>query len=71
MADEAYKNRVLTPREAFARVGISRVTAWKMWKVGKFPRPIQITEGRNGFVEAEIDAWIEAKIADRDARGAA
>jgi prophage regulatory protein len=71
MADEAKNNRILTPREAYARVGISRVTAWKLWKVGKFPRPIQITEGRNGFIEREIDAWIDAKIAARDARGTA
>jgi len=42
----------------------------KMYKAKAFPRPVKLGIGRNArgaFIESEIDAWIEAKIAERDA----
>jgi hypothetical protein len=35
-------------------------------KAGKFPRAVKVGENRNAWIEAEIDAHIEAKIAERD-----
>ena len=34
---------------------------------GKFPRPVQISAKRIGWIEAEITAWAEARVAERDA----
>ena len=37
---------------------------------GKFPRPVKYGQESNSsvrFVEAEVAAWIEARIAERDA----
>ena len=31
-----------------------------------FPRPVPLGENSVGFVEAEIDAWLEARAAERD-----
>lgn len=55
--------RFLSPREAYSRVGLSRVTAWKMRKVGQFPEPIQISTGRKAYLESDIDAWIDGRVA--------
>jgi prophage regulatory protein len=49
-------------------VGYSRAHIDRLVKARKFPRPIKLGENRNAWVEAEIDAWIEQRIADRDAR---
>ena len=45
----------------------------KLVKAGAFPRPIKLGQGRgatSAFVESEIDAWLEAKIAERDEEAA-
>lgn len=40
----------------------------RLGKAGRFPRPIHLGGGRRiAFVEAEIDAYVEAQIAARDA----
>jgi prophage regulatory protein len=37
-------------------------------KAGKFPAPIKVGQNRIGWVESEIDEWLNVKIAERDAR---
>jgi len=49
-------------------VSYSRAHIDRLVKAGKFPRPIKLGDNRNAWIEAEIDAWIEARIADRDAK---
>jgi len=34
-----------------------------------FPKPVRLGKNSVAFVEAEIDAWIESRIADRDDQG--
>ena len=33
----------------------------------KFPKPVELGENSVGFVEAELDAWLEARAAEREA----
>ena len=36
-------------------------------KEGKFPKTVMLGQGHSvGFIESEIDAWIESLIAERD-----
>jgi prophage regulatory protein len=50
----------------------SRAHLARLEREGKFPRRVLIGAGRiGGYIEAELDAWIEAKIAERDAEVAA
>ena len=59
---------LLSIRETCTRVTLSRTTLWQKVKRGEFPRPIALGDGiRKAFVASEIDAWIEARIAERDA----
>jgi prophage regulatory protein len=46
----------------------SKPHLWRLEKAGLFPRRVPIGAGRYGYVEAEIDAYIGQKIAERDAR---
>ena len=49
----------------------SKPHLWRLEKANKFPKRVPIGAGRYGYVETEIDAYIEQKIAERDARSAA
>jgi prophage regulatory protein len=40
---------------------------WRLEKVGRFPRRVKLGPNSVGWVSTEIDAWIEARIAERDA----
>ena len=64
---------VLLDREALKARGItySPVTLWRRAKAGTFPKPVKLSRTRNGWVASEIDAWIEARTAERDATQAA
>ncbi|WP_192384091.1 helix-turn-helix transcriptional regulator [Mesorhizobium silamurunense] len=62
--------QILSIKETAKRVGICRSTLLKLTRDGKFPRLVQITLKRKGFVDSEIDAWINARIAERDAEAA-
>ena len=46
----------------------SRVHIHRLVKAGKFPAPIKVGQNRIGWVESEIDEWLNVKIAERDAR---
>jgi prophage regulatory protein len=47
-------------------ISYSRPHLYRLIKAKKFPKPISLGENRIGFVESEIDAWIAAKITERD-----
>lgn len=52
-----------------ARTGLSSSTIWLKVKHGEFPQPVRISgpSGRAvGWVSAEVDDWIAARIAERD-----
>jgi prophage regulatory protein len=59
----------LIPHDALAAKGIlySKPTLWRREKAGTFPKRVAIGAGRYGYVESEIDTFIETLIADRDA----
>lgn len=47
-------------------LGVSRSTFYQLLKQPSFPQPIAISEGRKAMVVAELEAWIEARISERD-----
>jgi prophage regulatory protein len=59
----------LISHDALASKGItySKPTLWRKEKAGTFPKRVAIGAGRYGYVETEIDAFIAALIAARDA----
>lgn len=47
-----------------ARTGLSRSTIYMRIAEGTFPKSISLGGRAIGFLEAEIDAWLDARIAD-------
>jgi prophage regulatory protein len=47
-------------------IDFCRAHIWRMVSGGKFPQPVRLGTNRIRWVESEIDAWIEERIADRD-----
>jgi prophage regulatory protein len=59
--------RLISPKDAAAATTMSRVLLSMMAKEGKFPPPVKIGEKRVAYVRAEVEAWIDARIAARAA----
>jgi prophage regulatory protein len=55
--------RILRLREVQSKVGLKRDSIYRGCAAGWFPRPIKISARATGWIESEIDAFIEARIA--------
>ncbi len=53
--------RLLRTNELIRRTGLSRSTLWRLERDGKFPKRRQIGAGAVGWLEHEIDEWIEKR----------
>lgn len=53
------------------RTGKSRTTIYRDIAAGTFPRPLKIGERASAWDSREVDAWIAARIAERDAKAVA
>ncbi|MYZ47335.1 helix-turn-helix transcriptional regulator [Propylenella binzhouense] len=63
---------LLSIRRVMDRLNVGRTSLWKLSKDDPtFPKPVQVTPGRKAFVANEINAWIAARIAERDQAGRA
>lgn len=47
-----------------ARTGLSRSTIYQRISEGRFPKPISLGGRAVGWIEAEINNWLEERIAD-------
>ena len=60
--------RVLRMKQLIERTNLSRATLYVlMSKDATFPRKIKLAERSIGFLEAEVEAWIEARAQLRGA----
>jgi prophage regulatory protein len=48
-------------------IAFSRAHIYRLINKRKFPMAVRIGEARVAFLESEIDAWIDERIAERDA----
>ena len=64
------KLRLVRMRETERRVGLCEDQIGNLEKAGKFPRRVRISERAIGYVEHELDAWLEARVAARDQQAA-
>ncbi|WP_370870384.1 helix-turn-helix transcriptional regulator [Hydrogenophaga sp.] len=53
--------RILRRPEVLQRVGLSRTAVYNLQKAGAFPAHVLITPRCAGWLEAEIDEWIESR----------
>ena len=55
-------SRFVDWRTVRGRVSLSRSTVWRKIREGSFPAPIRISQGRVGWLEADIERWINAQL---------
>ncbi len=51
-------------------IRFSRQHLHRLIRQGRFPRPVKIGANRNAWLTTEINDWIAARIAERDAEAA-
>jgi len=58
----------LIPYEALKAkcIPYSKPHLWRLERADKFPKRVPIGAGRYAYIEAEVDSWIDARIAARD-----
>ncbi len=59
--------RILDKKALREKVPYSDAQIWRLEKAGRFPRRVSLGDNRVGWLESEIDDWIEARVAARDA----
>jgi prophage regulatory protein len=55
--------RFLRMSEVENRVGLNKRTIQRMVKIGSFPQPVRLHERSIGFVQAEVERWMTARLA--------
>jgi len=48
------------------RTGLSKSTIYARAAAGDFPKPVPLGNSLSGWVEDEVQAWIDARISERD-----
>lgn len=63
--------RILSIEDLRALKGINYhpSSLWRKSKAGSFPKPIKLGANKVGWIEGEIDAWLEARVQERDLGG--
>jgi prophage regulatory protein len=58
---DAPKTRILPLQIVLRMVPISRTSIWRLEREGKFPKHVQVSVNRIGWIEGDIEAWIAEK----------
>lgn len=53
--------RILHPAVVCDRTSVSRTTLWRMVKQGAFPAPVRLSNNRIGWLETDIQSWLDAQ----------
>jgi prophage regulatory protein len=59
-------SRIIRLAEVKNLTGISRSQIYELIKKGKFPKQINLGARAVGWLESEVQEWIQQRIADRD-----
>ncbi|MGE3907142.1 MAG: helix-turn-helix transcriptional regulator [Reyranellaceae bacterium] len=59
-------NNILRLPDVKRKTGQSRSTIYDKVQRQEFPAPVKIGERAVGWIEAEVEAWVEARIEERD-----
>ena len=62
MSKKTGNKRFLREPQVQDKTGLSRVTLWRLEKLGRFPARVQLTDGAVGWLESDIDDWIDQKV---------
>ncbi len=60
------QERLMKLDEVKQETRLSRSSIYRLAKTGDFPKPIKLGERSSGWLESEINAWIDSRIEQRD-----
>ncbi len=55
--------KILRKPEVLNRTGLSHVTIWRLEKKGDFPQRVKLGARAVGWIESDIEKWIETRRA--------
>jgi prophage regulatory protein len=58
--------RILRKRRVAEVTGLPVPTIYRLMSLGNFPEPVSLSERTVGWIEAEIQEWLQARVAERD-----
>jgi prophage regulatory protein len=58
--------RIIRLKEVMSVTGLARSTVYRYVSDGSFPRPVDLGERCVGWLEAEVQGWISARVEARD-----
>lgn len=58
--------RILRLRQVVGRVGLSRSQIYALMQIGRFPKSISLGARAVGWLEAEVEAWINDRALKRE-----
>jgi prophage regulatory protein len=61
MGENAMHDTVIKIAEVSYQTGLSRATIYREIKAGNFPKQLQLSPQRVGWLQCEIDAWKSAR----------
>jgi prophage regulatory protein len=56
---------ILRLSSVMAKIGLRRSSIYKLMSKGTFPKPILLGERAVGWLESDLDAWIQARLDER------
>ncbi len=59
-------SRIIREKECRNVTGLSRQYRWTLEQEGKFPKRVPLGPKAIGWVEAEVQDWLAAQMAQRD-----
>lgn len=62
----SYQMRIIRLKEVLAKTSLGKTYIYKLIKIKKFPESIALGERTVGWLESEIDSWIQSRILQRD-----
>ena len=64
--DDIQPDRLIPRSEVLQILGVSSSTLWRMTRRGDFPKAVQISARRVGFLSSEVAAEVRRRVASRD-----
>lgn len=58
-------HRIIRLPDVITKTGLGKTTIYQMENGGKFPKSVSLGAKAVGWIEAEVDRWIEARMRER------
>ena len=62
MTNSKTNSKILRKQATIEKTGLSRSTIYLMMKSGTFPKNVQLGARAVGWLESDIQAWIDSRI---------